>query len=227
MVFNKKLERAQNGPGLIEVTFGVLLSLMLGVSLAALYLIFKPVEIVAKPPEAPAPGQVYFVEGAANGGKARQWTRKRQILAEGAPADLTFSEEELNAWISSATPQKNSKAEAEALAAANFFVPERVNFRIQQGVLQMGLVGKFSIFGFEPPLVIQTRGTFEQGASGFSFSAKELYIGSLPTHVVPNLTPWLMNRVFAAQQVPEDLKASWQKLRLVAIEGNVLRLVMP
>lgn len=226
---NKRLERAQHGPGLFDITFGVVLSLALGVALAAVHLIFKPVEVVAKPPEAPTPGQVYFVEGAVNSGKSRQWTRKRQTLSEGAPAEIVFTEEELNAWFASATPQANQpkkKDEADAAAATNFYVPERVNFRIQDGALQMGVVGKFSVFGWEQPLVVHTRGTFEPGLNGYVFKADQLFVGSLPAHAVPNLAPWLMNRVFAAQQFPDDLKTAWQKVQLAAVEGNTLRLVV-
>jgi hypothetical protein len=224
MVSNKKMDRALNGPGMFEIVFGVILSLVLGVLLAALHLVFKPVEVAKKPPESPTPGQVYMIEGSVNSGKARQWTRKRQMLADGAAADVTFNEEELNAWMASATPQPQKGALESADAT---YIPEKVNFRIQGGVLQVGLLGKVVLLGMNRDLVFHTRGTFVEGGGGYEFSAEELYVGSLPTHKVPGLTPFLIKRAMAAQALPEDLMATWKKLKLVAVEDDVLRLVLP
>jgi hypothetical protein len=227
MASNKKIERALNGPGFFEISFGVILSLALGVLLAALHLIFKPVEVVAKPPETAVSGQVYLVEGSANSSKSRQWMRKRQMLADGAAADVSFTEEELNAWMASMAPQPPKGAAAET--PETLFAPEKVNFRIQNGILQVGLVGKVSVsaLGLSRDMVFQTRGKFVKGDNGYVFAADELYLGSLPTHTVPHLTELIMERVLAAQQLPEDLKATWKKLNLVAVEDNTLRLVLP
>lgn len=227
MASNKKIERALKGPGFFEIVFGVILSLVLGMSLAVLHLIFKPVEVVAKPPETAVAGQVYFIEGAVNSGKSRQWMRKRQMLAEGASADVAFTEEELNAWIASATPQPQKNAAAAAANPETLFTPDHVNFRIQKGVLQVGLLGKLTVLGMSRDLVFHTRGKFIKGDNGYVFTADELYLGSLPAHTVPNLTSLIMERILAAQALPEDLKATWKKLSLVAVEDNVLRLVLP
>src|SRR5215217_2054823 len=113
---SSKIDRALKGPGLFEITLGVLLSVILGIVLAALHLVFKPVEIVKAGTEPPAEhdaGAVYFVEGAINSSKSRQWMRKRQMLADGAAVDVSFSEEELNAWMASVTPQKGEAAATE------------------------------------------------------------------------------------------------------------------
>ncbi len=227
MASNKKIDRALNGPGLFEITLGVVLSVALGVLLAAVHLIFKPVEVVAKPADAIEPGRVYVVDGAVNSSKARQWTRKRQILAEGNTAEVTFTEEELNAWVASAAPTNPKGAPAAAAGPEPLFAPDRVNFRIADGVLQVALLGKFSLFGITQDMVFHTRGKFVEGAAGFEFTADELYLGSLPTHIVPNLKPFLVKRIMAAQALPEDLKATWAKLKLVAVENNTLRLVLP
>ncbi|HEY9250941.1 MAG TPA: hypothetical protein VIO38_17490 [Rariglobus sp.] len=229
MVSNKKIERAINGPGFFEITLGVVLSLVLGVLLGALHLVFKPVEVSAKPLEAPEVGKVYFVEGSVNSSKARQWMRKRQMLADGNSADVSFTEEELNAWMSSVGPHPQKPAPASPAATANteLFTPERVNFRIREGVLQVGLLGKVTLLGLTRDLVFQTRGTFVQGANGFEFAPREFYIGSLPTHVVPGLAPMLIKRAIAAQELPVDLETTWRQLKLVAVEDASVRLVLP
>jgi len=144
MASNKKIERALNGPGPFEIILSILLSLVLGVLLAALHLVFKPVEVVKKAEEAVEVKNVYFVEGAVNSAKSRQWTRKRQMLTEGAAVDVVFNEEELNAWMATATPKPAAPAPGATPAQPAMIQPERINFRIQEGVLQVGLLGKLS-----------------------------------------------------------------------------------
>ena len=224
MAPNKKIERARNGPGLFEITLGVVLSITLGVLLAVLHLIFKPVEVVAKPPESVEAGKVYFIEGASNGNKARQWQRKRQMLADGAAADVVFSEEELNAWMASATPKPPQGA---AATQTVMVTPEKINFRIQGGLLQIGVQSKVAVLGLTQNLVVQTRGKFVHGDGGFRFTADEFYIGSMPAHIVPGLVPMIMERLLSAQELPDDLKTTWSKLKLVAVEDNSLHLTLP
>ena len=223
MVSNKRIDRALYGPGLFEVTLGALMGVSLGVAVAALHLVFTPVAVLSKPPEGAAATGVYFVEGSANSAKARQWMRKHQLLSEGGSADVAFCEDELNAWMASAI----TKAQPAAGSTPALITPERINFRIHDGVFQVGVLGKLDAFEFTRQFVIQARGKFGPGANGFEFIADEFYIGSLPAHTVPGLTALIIRRVLAAQAVPEDLKANWRKLKLVAVEDNQVHIVVP
>ncbi|HSI09206.1 MAG: hypothetical protein ACAH89_11340 [Rariglobus sp.] len=224
MATNKKLDRALRGPGPIEIVLSIILSLVLGVLIGAVHLVFKPVTIVKKAEEATEVGKVYFLEGSANSSKSRQWTRKRQMLTGAGPVDVVFNEDELNAWMATAAPKP---APAAPGAVPSIIEPERVNFRIQDDLLQVGVVGKLSILGYEQEMVVQTRGTFEPAAEGFGFKAKEFYIGSLPTHMIPGLTDYIIQRLTASQELPEDIQAAWKKLTLVAVEGSSLHLTLP
>jgi hypothetical protein len=208
---------------MFEIVFGVLLSVTLGVLLAAVHLVFKPVEVVNKPPEDVVAGQVYLIEGATNGSVARQWVRKRQMLADGSSANVTFNEEELNAWMASVTPQ----GQKEAAATMQIYTPERVNFRIRDSILQAGVLGKLDVAGIEREMVLQTRGKFVKGAEGFKFTADEFYVGSLPVHMIPYLTQFIVERALTTAELPEDVTDTWKKLELVAVEDNLLRLVLP
>ena len=220
MASQKRIDRALNGPGVIEVTLGALMGIGLGVVLGALYLMLKPVAILTKPPESVVAAEVYFVKGDVNSTKARQWSRKQQLLSAGGAADVVFCEEELNAWIASAT----AKTPADS---TKLLTPEWVNFRIRDGVLQIGIVGKFQAFDLTQPFVIQARGKFVPGADGFEFTADELYIGSLPTHRVPGLPQWIIQRVLVAQKLPEELTTMWRKLKLVAVEDSAVHIIVP
>jgi hypothetical protein len=220
MASQKRIDRALNGPGVFEVTLGALMGIGLGVALAALYLMLKPVEILTKPPETVAASDVYFVKGEVNSTKSRQWSRKQQLLAAGGTTDVVFNEEELNAWIASATAKAPSDA-------TKLVTPEWVNFRIRDGVMQIGIGGRFQALEMTHPFVIQTRGKFTPGANGFEFTADELYIGSLPTHRVPGLPQWIIQRAFAAQKLPEDLTTMWRNFKLVAVEDSALHIIVP
>jgi len=234
MVSLTKTERALRGPGLFEITLGVLLSILLGAVLAVVFLVLKPVDAVKETPKEPVLGKVYFVQGAIDGNKSRQWMRKRQMLSEGNTADITFSEEELNAWVASLMPEAASKTKADRKApdakpapGGPFLVLDRANFRIRDDVLQVGLPSTMNAFGFSLPLIVQTRGHFAKGGSGFVFVEDELYIGSFPTHKVPGLTDFIVQRLLASQEIPDDLRTAWGKLSLVAVEGNLLHLSLP
>jgi len=220
MASQKRIDRALNGPGVIEVTLGALMGIGLGVALGALYLMLKPVEILTKPPEALVAADVYFLKGEVNSTKSRQWSRKQQMLSAGGAADVVFNEEELNAWVASATAKAPSDP-------SKLVVPEWVNFRIRDGVMQIGIVGKFQAFEMTHPFVIQTRGKFVPGANGFEFTADELYIGSLPTHKVPGLPQLIIQRALAAQKLPEALTAMWRNLKLVAVEDSAVHIIVP
>ena len=220
MTSHKRIDRALNGPGVFEVMLGALMGIGLGVALAAVYLILKPVAILTTPPETVAASEVYFVKGDVNTAKARQWSRKQQLLSMGGPTDVVFNEEELNAWMA------NAKAKAPA-DATKLVTPEWVNFRIRDGVMQIGIGGKVKAVELTHPFVIQARGKFAQGANGFEFIADELYIGSLPTHRVPGLPQWILQRALAAQKLPEDLITMWRKFKLVALEDNALHIIVP
>ncbi len=238
-----KTERALRGPGLFEITMGVVLSVVLGAVLAVVFLILKPVEVVKELPKEPVLGAVYFLEGSTDANKSRQWQRKRQMLSEGNTADITFSEEELNAWIGSMVPQAapakpkaapvpakptDPKApDAKPAPAGPFLVLDRPNFRIRDNVLQMGLPTTINAFSVSMPLILQARGHFDKGANGFVFVEDELYIGSFPTQKVPGLKNFIVQRLLAAQEIPDDLRTAWSKLSLVAVEGNVLHLSLP
>jgi hypothetical protein len=121
---NRRLERALYGPTIYEVTFGLLLSIALGAGLAIAFLIFKPAEVVAEMPKEDErkADVVYYVAGTADAGRAKLWMRKHQMLVDGTPGEVAFTEDDLNVWFLSSTEagkqatEKAAKAQAEAAA---------------------------------------------------------------------------------------------------------------
>src|ERR1035441_35254 len=130
---NNKVQRALYGPGIVEVLLGAVLSLALGVVLAALSLVFKPVSVVNQLPTADKreAGMVYYVQGAKGAGKGGQLLRKQQLFLEGRSVALT--EDELNTWMASSNSAPKKPADPKAPTA------NELNFRISRGALQDGL----------------------------------------------------------------------------------------
>ncbi len=235
-----KTDRELRGPGFFEITLSVVLSIILGIVLACVYLVLKPVETVKEMPKEPVSGTVYYLEGSTDANKGRQWGRKRQMLTETSSADVSFSEEELNAWIASVMPQttvkhppatkpaNQAKPDSTKDEAKGFsIIPDRLNFRIRNDVFQVGIPAMINIFGASIPMIVQARGHFSKGSDGFVFNADELYVGSLPTQSVPGLKNFFIRRAIAAQNIPDDMRTAWVKLTLLAVEGSVLHLSLP
>lgn len=226
---NKKLERELNGPSMTEVLLGAALSLLLGVALAAAYLIFTPVETVKELPKEPVRGVVYYLEGSRDASKARQAAAKQKTLLEGG--SVTLIEDELNAMTGpaptvappapgkkpAAAPEPAPASSGKAIAAG---VP---NFRLRDSVLQIGVPLHVSVFGIEPKVIFQARGGFEKKGETFAFVPSELYLGSCPLHRLPGVERAVLTRLLAAAPAPAELSALWSKLTDIAAEGSNLR----
>ena len=213
-------ERALQGPGLFEIIFGAALSLALGVVLAAVWLVLKPVESVKEPSADASPSVVYYVAGQTNSGGARTWMRKRQVLAEGQSGDLVISEQELNAWASAAI--KPPAADATAT-----LVPGQLNFRIHEGALQIASPTTLSVLGLSFPVIIQARGTFSPHNGSLAFDPQEFFFGSLAVHRIPRLNHWMIGKLSRLQSLPDDVVAGWKKVTKATIEGESLTLSLP
>ncbi len=221
---NKKVQRALYGPGIVEVVFGAVLSLALGMVLAAGYLVFKPVSVVDKLPteDKREEGMVYYVQGAKGEGQSGQLLRKQQLFLEGR--SVVLNEYELNTWMASSNnaPKKPDDPKDAKAPAAN-----ELNFHISKGVLQIGLPYTVDLLGLSGAVIIQTQGTFAKEGDVFVYEPSTIYIGSLPAQRIPILLSLLKKKIYAAQELPDDLAAAWKKLADVSLEGNVLRLTMP
>jgi hypothetical protein len=218
---NKKVQRAMYGPGIVEVVFGAVLSLVLGVLLAGLYLVLKPVSVVNQLPalNKREEGMVYYVQGAKGAGEGGQLLRKQQLFLDGRSVVLT--EDELNTWMASSngTPKKPADPKAPAT--------NELNFHLSKGVLQIGIPYTVDLLGLSGSVIIQAQGTFAKEGDEFVYEPKTILIGSFPVQRVPMLMTLLKKKIYSAQELPDELSAAWKKLENVTIEDNVLRLTMP
>jgi hypothetical protein len=244
-----KIEKAKYGPGMFEVFFGALLSLLLGAVMAVVYLALQPVQVGAPDPKAEPVGPVTYIQGTNDDDRGKQWLRKKQLFTEGTSVEV--NEDELNAWITAGTapeppnaadvkkpapaaPAKPGAHPEPAAAAApassgGFIQFGTPNFRITNGALQIGSECQLDLdmIGVKRPLILQASGRFVKNEGKFVFVPDQLYVGSCPIHKLPGVAAFVFDRVIAYDKVPEDIAAAWKKLTLVSIEGNSLTLTMP
>jgi len=105
---SSKIERASYGPGIVEVFFGVLLSLLLGAVVALIYLAVQPVQMGLPPPKTDPIGPVTFIRGTQDADRGKQWLRKKQLFTEGTSVEV--NEDELNEWITGGVAPEPPKA---------------------------------------------------------------------------------------------------------------------
>lgn len=219
---NKKLQRELNGPSWTEVILGALLSLCLGVVLAAAFLVLKPVSKVKELPKEPDPKVVYFLEGSQDSGRARQAASKEKAFLQGGSVVLT--EDEANTLISPPAKPGAKPAEPPPEKTLSAGSP---NVRIRRSLLQVAVPIRLNVYGLQHEIIVQARGGFEKRADVFVFVPNEFLVGSCPLQQLPMVQAMLTKRFIAAVTIPEDLATAWRKLSDVAVEGSTLRLTVP
>ncbi|MCX6956234.1 MAG: hypothetical protein NTV51_29215 [Verrucomicrobia bacterium] len=232
---SKKMDRKPHEPGWGEVILGAALSVVIGVVLGAVALVFKPVETVKELPKEPVPGQTYFIEGSRDSSKAKQATAKRKAFALGSSGTLSIVEDELNSLAGPATPAPVPAAKPKAGDKAAPAAPSAPsgdalsagtpNFRIRGGVVQIGFPVTIGLL--DTKVVVQAQGMFAKRGNVFVFEPETLTVGSCPVQRLPYASTYVTKKFLASQTVAEDIAAAWPKVSAIAVEGNVLKLTMP
>ncbi len=233
----KKVDRAVYGPSWSEVILGAFLSLFLGAAIGAALLVLRPVRVEKAEPKEREKSVVYFIEGSKDGAKARQALDKRKAFLAGQ--SVTVTEDEVNALLApppappagkekgKAKDAKDAKAEEAPPAPASngYFTPGVPNVRLQEGVVQVGVPVTIDLLDVK--VIAQARGGFEKQGDRFVFQPTEMYLGSCPVGRLPFLGGLVRDKLLAAQPIPDDIKAAWQKLASIQIGDKTAKLTMP
>ncbi|MBS0664277.1 MAG: hypothetical protein JSR48_13510 [Verrucomicrobia bacterium] len=225
---SNKIDRALHGPSWMEVFIGAALAVLIGVVLAAVSLIFRPVAQVRELPKEPERDTVYYIEGSHDSAKARRSAQKEKLLAAGRSVEL--NEDEINQILTPAAPPppKGGKQppapETPGLVSAG-----AVNARIHGGSLQLAVPVRlfYPTFGVDATVLVLSNGTFVKSGDGYAYEPESLYLGSCPVQRIPGAAGFVMGRFLASDKIPAALTEAWGKLANVTIEGSVLKLTMP
>ena len=228
-----RIDRNQHEPGWGEVILGAALSVVLGVVLGALALVFKPVITVKELPKEPVSGVTFFIEGSRNTNKGKQAAAKRKAFAQGSSGTFSISEDDLNtlAGPASAVVAKPKAGEkpAHVTPHATVEVPSAgtPNFRIHDGKLQIGFPVTINTLGLDVEIIVQAQGIFTKQGETYAFEPESLLVGSCPVQRLPYASTYVRKKFLASQKIAEDIAAAWPRVVGVAIEGNMLKLTMP
>jgi hypothetical protein len=237
---DKKIEKALYGPSTTEVALGALLGFVVGVLVAVIYLVWKPVQRVPALPKDPVANVVYFIPGNENSVRARAWQAKLKTLTAGGEA--SFSEEELNAFAATLDPvpaadkapadKKPAKPAkpgdpakpADAKQNADFFTANAVNFHILKGdKLQISLKCAINYYGIGTDTYVLTTGAFTRSGNGYVFDPDTFYLGSCPLHKLPVGEAFITARILNSLKLPDNARA-WDKITSIRIEGGQLKI---
>ena len=233
----KKIDRALYGPSWTEVIFGAILSFGLGICLAMVFLILKPVQVVKEMPKEDkiVRNMEYFVQGSKDSTKGRGVDAKLKQLGEGK--SVTLSEDELNSIFGGKTPapapapkapaKVDPKAPAKAAEPPPMTATSAPNFRIVNDRLQIGLPTTIDFLGINQSLVVVATGTFSNSGGKVSYDIDDFRVGSLPANRLPYIKGAVTKKILTAQNFPPELTSIWDKLASITIEGNALKLNMP
>jgi hypothetical protein len=233
----QKIDRALYGPSWTEVILGAILSFGLGICLAIVFLILKPVSVVKELPKEDkiVRNMEYFIQGSRDSTKGRGVDAKLKDLTAGK--SVTLTEDELNSMFGSKAPAPvpapKAPAKTPAKAGAKPEEPPPMtassapNFRIVGDKLQIGLPTTIDLLGVNQSLFVVATGTFSHSNGKVSYDISDFRVGSLPASKLPYIQGAVTKKILTAQNFPEELTSIWDKLASITIEGNALKLNMP
>jgi len=222
------MARNKIGPGsfraLVVGVIGILLWGTLGVFIAGVYLISKPVnEVKRMPAEEDIQPGVYYVEGRRSGVDGAGWVAKRnEIISEG-PLEFTLNEQELNQWSSSSFGERRKELSVELGTAK--IEPGIPLFRIADSSLEIGFAIEISGFGENRRIILQAGGTFVADEDrGPQFRPDIVYLGSCRIPNFQGISSRVVSGLAGAIGIPEDVNAAWPSITTAQVDGDAVRL---
>lgn len=215
------------GPRPAEIVIAAVLSLLLGVVGAVAFLALQDPEEVREAPddEDRVLGKVYYQPGNPGSAIHGTWQAKKQALQRGRSGNLKLVEEELNQW---AGQEYESPAEGNDEDAPVLHVrPGTPRFRIEEGQFHIGIPLEWSVFGASREFPSQTWGTFTEQDGIHIYEQERVYIGSCPVPNAFGLADYVVSKVVASFDVPDELREGWAALEEVSVDDDALRLVIP
>jgi len=182
------------------------------------------------------PGEVAFTEDDLNVWFLTTTEAGKQATEKAAKAQAEAAAAKAAAAKPAAKPAGKPApgvAAAPAIAPApdeqpptDLITPSVVNFRIRDGVLQVGLPTTITTLGYTFPVVAQTRGTLEKQGDSFVFVPETVMIGSLPLHRFPQAVEYMTQRVMSSGAIPPELTAAWKKVKNVVVDGKAIKVTI-
>jgi hypothetical protein len=183
------------------------------------------------------PGEVALTEDDLNLMVMNSSDAGKQAMDKAAKAEAEAAA--AKAAAAAAKPAKPGKPGSKPVAAApalaptpdeqaptDLITPSVLNFRIRDGVVQVGLPTTIATMGYTFPVVAQMKGTFVKQGDSFIFVPETMMIGSLPLHRFPHATEYMMQRAMTSDALAPEIMAAWKKLKNVEVDGKTIKLTI-
>jgi hypothetical protein len=222
------MARNRIGPGsfrtFIVGAIGILFWGTVGVLIAAVFLIMKPVNEVKRMPEEDdiRPG-VYYIEGKRSGIDGAGWVAKRNELVSELPFEFALNEQEFNQWSSLTFGERRKELMVEYGDAK--IEPGIPLFRIADDILQVGIPVEISGVGENRRIILQATGTFvEEKDRGYQFQPDKVYLGSCRVPNFRGISSRVVSGLTELMSIPEDVRTAWPTVTSAQVEGDVVKL---
>jgi len=217
-----KPSEENKGPRPVEIVIAGVLSGMVGVVGAAVFLAFQPAERVTEMPEPEdrSLGRLYYVAGKGGSSEHDTWQAKKVGLEAARSARMTLTEEELNRWAAQGLEVVGASDQGFLEIGAG-----APTFRIADGLMTVRVPLTLNLFGNGRTFDSQASGQFVRRGAQYVFDYDRLYVGSCP---VPGfLSSRLVKGVIASYGVSDELRAGWAALETAELNNASLRLMIP
>lgn len=210
----------------VRVVISTLVGLLLGSSLAVVLLLAKPVSKVQTIPEEEKGRQigqtvVYYAPGMASINRSALFDRNYNRIMRRQPGTYELLEGDLNAYLKGLVPTAPRGEDGKAPGVSI----DAPNVKITEGGIVFSLAMTVSPGTQQArEMVVQLRGTFEEGASGPRLQVTGMSINSLRV-------PSFMSQNFKMQQtgsLPPELMEAWANIEWIDLQpGKMLVRVKP
>lgn len=207
---------AQRGPTVPGIIVGAILSITLGVAIAASSLALRPIiEVSQRSKEPLEPGRAYYVKGDT--AESHGWAARAALLAKGQPGTYPFVEGDLYSWGRTNLRPTPTPKEGEPTPFVS--VTEPFNFRItKDGRLQVAT--RIELPGILPgrPLVYQSVGTVTNGR----FQPAEGFIGQSPVPIVNSMLFHYVTASMEASTMAKDIAKALETSKVTLGSGKAV-----
>lgn len=222
------MARNKIGPGslraLVVGSVGILFWGTLGVFIAGVYLLNKPVnEVKRMPAEDDIQPGIYYVEGRRSGVDGAGWVAKRNEVISEVPFEFSLNEQELNQWSSSSFGERRKELSVELGTAK--IEPGIPLFRIADSSLQFGVPIEISGIGENRRIILQAAGTFVADEDrGPQFQPDKVYLGSCRIPNFQGISSLVVGGLVGVMGVPEDVSVAWPSVTAAQVDGDAVKL---
>ncbi|WP_404425770.1 hypothetical protein [Nibricoccus sp. IMCC34717] len=218
-----KRESRANLVSWISSLFFAAVGVSVGGGLALFSLVAKPVEVLKKLPDDAASRGTFYVPGERDATRGKLWSLKRRTLLQGQSGVVSLSEEELNSWFASVARTDTPR---DPKAPPPTWVLDGLNFRVTEGMLQVGLPITFNGLSEPMKIIVQSRGQVVPGAGRWYYRPTEFWVGSLPLHRLPGAIEYVVTRELDEAWVPAEALEAWKRVAEVSVGDKVVQVRM-